>query len=148
MINHTVLRLTWLGLLGLILTSIFSVFATSLSVPTTGADNITQSITANDLKPPECAGLNLSNVIDSGNGGSGNDLILGGTNADTITGGDGDDCILGGDGSDDLDGGSGNDILLGGNDDDTLTGNTGSSDECYGESGTDTLDASCETQIQ
>jgi Ca2+-binding RTX toxin-like protein len=147
MINRHFLRLAWLGLLGLILTSIFSVFATSLAVPVSGVDNITRPITANDLKPPECAALDLSNIIAGESGTAGNDLILGTANDDTLTGGDGDDCILGGSGNDNLAGGNDNDILLGGNGDDILTGGPGT-DECYGESGTDTLDASCEIQVQ
>jgi len=148
MISSTFFRLAWLVLLALILTSIFSVFAAANTVPVSGLDTTTQAITANSLKPPECAGLNLDTVVDSGSGGSGNDLVLGTGNADTLTGGDGDDCIVGGSGNDSLAGGNGNDVLVGGDGDDDLSGDAGAGDECYGQAGTDTFDPSCETQTQ
>ena len=145
---HSLYRLVWLGLLTLILASIFSAFAASVTVPPSKLDDRIYTISANDLKPPECAALDLTNVIAGGNGGSGNDLILGTSNADTFAGGDGDDCILGGGDNDSLNGGNGVDVLLGGDGDDTLSGDDGPSDECYGENGTDSFDVSCETQIQ
>jgi len=148
MTSQAALKLAWLGLLLLMLVSIVSALATANTVPESGVSSATQSITANDLKPSECASLNLQNVITSGNGGSGNDLVLGSSSADTLDGGEGDDCIVGGDGADTLTGGNGTDIILGGNGDDDLSGNGGTDDTCYGEGGTDTLDASCETQVQ
>ena len=148
MIVQTASRLAWVGLLALILISIFSAFATANTVLESGLYDSAQSITANNLKPLECAGLDLANVIDNGSGGPGNDLILGTTGADILSGGDGDDCIVGGDGNDTLAGGNGNDILLGNNGDDNLSGDGGSSDECYGGDGSDTLDASCEIQVE
>lgn len=143
---RTVLWMAWLGLLTLILVSVLSGFATSVSINTSHLDEVTFSVTANDLKPADCAGLNLSTVIANGNGGSSNELILGNATGNTITGGAGDDCILGGGGDDDLSGGEGNDVILGGTDNDSLQGDAGT-DECYGQSGIDSFDASCETQV-
>ncbi|HEX4820654.1 MAG TPA: hypothetical protein VFV00_10645 [Acidimicrobiales bacterium] len=86
-------------------------------VPTTRADNETQVIDANALKPPECAGLNLTAIV-IGNGtvtGSGaNELLIGGSGNDKINGGGGSDCLVGGDGKDTLNGGPGTDVCIGG----------------------------------
>src|SRR5690349_138061 len=100
------------GLLGLALISIFSAQAAANNVPVSGRLDATIALTANQLKPAECAGLNLATlVVASGavSGSSGNDLILGSTAVDTIRGSspavnnaDGDDCILGGGGGDTL----------------------------------------------
>jgi Ca2+-binding RTX toxin-like protein len=59
------------------------------------------------------------------NGGAGNDVLSGGTNAETLNGGDGNDFILGGAGNDTLGGGNGNDRLVGGVGNDNLTGGVG-----------------------
>ena len=74
-------------------------------------------MTAEELRPAECAGLMLTNVVTGAGaitGTAGNDLILGSGGADTIDGGGGNDCILGGGGDDQLDGGEGTDVCLGG----------------------------------
>ncbi len=65
-------------------------------------------------------------------GGAGNDLITGGSRADTLVGGDGDDTITGGRGADVLDGGAGNDALDDGRVD-------GEQDVLIGGGGTDTF---------
>lgn len=142
------LRLAWLMLMLLILVGLFSAFATANTVTESGLHNFSQTITANHLKPAACATLNLDNIVANGNGGPGNDLILGTAGANALDGGDGDDCIVGGDGDDSLQGGNGNDILLGGNGSDSLSGDDGPGDECYGEGGVDTFNPSCETQVQ
>jgi hypothetical protein len=88
--------------------------------------------TANQLKPPECAALNLAAiVVGSGtvNGTGAADLMIGGSGADTMAGRGGSDCILGG---------SGNDSLRG----------DGGTDVCIGGPGVDTLHATCEIRIQ
>jgi Ca2+-binding RTX toxin-like protein len=73
-------------------------------------------ITANALKPAQCASLTLSNLI-TGSGditGTGApDLILGGPSAQTIRGSGGGDCIIGGGGVDHLQGQGGSDICIG-----------------------------------
>jgi Ca2+-binding RTX toxin-like protein len=58
-------------------------------------------------------------------GGSGRNVILGGTGNDVLYGAAGDDVLLGGDGNDDLFGGSGNDVLVGGNGNDVIEGGSG-----------------------
>ena len=74
-------------------------------------DTVVQDpLTANDLKPTECAGISLTNVINSGgtfNGTPGNDLILGSVGIDVVDGFSGKDCIVGGDQGDQLFGGTG-----------------------------------------
>lgn len=86
--------------------------------------------TANQLKPPACASLNLTVIRGAGpGGGNANALILGTAGNDSINGNGGNDCILGG----------------GGND--TLRGN-GGTDVCIGGPGTDTFHSTCETKIQ
>ncbi len=149
MIARTFYRLASLGLLILILGTAFAAVAASNTIPESGADESSRPITPNDLKPPECASLNLTSlVVGSGtiNGGGGSSLILGSPGADTIKAQNGADCVLGGDGNDDLRGNGGNDVLLGGTGDDTLNGGAGI-DVCYGGSGIDTFSATCETQI-
>jgi Ca2+-binding RTX toxin-like protein len=77
--------------------------------------------TANDLKPPECAALNLA-IVSRPGGGNANlaQLILGTAGNDNINGGNRDDCIVGGAGNDRLSGGAGNDVCIGGPGDDNL----------------------------
>jgi Ca2+-binding RTX toxin-like protein len=149
--------------LGLILTSLISAIAALNSVPASHADVDTILITANDLKPSECSGINLVNIR-TGNGTSANDLILGSAGNDIMNAQGGDDCILGGDGGDRLRGASGADIILGGAGNDILIGNRGDdvlygqsgddelnggrqTDICDGGSGTDTSDGTCETEL-
>jgi hypothetical protein len=105
-------RLALFGLLGLILAGVGWALAAANIVPETGLHDAVEQdpVTPNDLKPPECAGLDLTNIVEGSgtfNGTDGNDLILGSPGADVIDGGAGDDCILGGDQNDDLYGGGG-----------------------------------------
>lgn len=103
------------------------------------------AVTPNALKPPQCAGISLTNlVVGSGtfDGTNGNDLILGGPGPDTIRGLGGDDCIVGGGGNDNLQGGEGNDVILGGPGADTISGGSGT-DVCYGGPGLDNVN--CES---
>lgn len=112
------------------------------------SDQSTGPFSANDFKPPQCAALNLTNIVTGAGklkGTNQNDLILGSADPDTLSGISGDDCIVGGGGNDVLDGSSGNDILLGGAGDDTLDGGP-QSDECYGGSEVDTF-SNCETIV-
>jgi Ca2+-binding RTX toxin-like protein len=85
--------------------------------------------TANDLKPPQCAALNLA-IISSQGSGNANlpQLILGTAGNDNLNGGNRDDCIVGGAGNDRLSGGNGVDVCIGG-------------------PGTDNLHVSCEVQF-
>ncbi|MEO7909535.1 MAG: hypothetical protein ABIV47_07775 [Roseiflexaceae bacterium] len=125
---RTIYRGATVGLVALVLVSLMSAMAASNSVPRTGLDEISRSITANDLKPPQCDGIHLDNLIVATgmiSGTSSNDLILGSSHADTISGEGGNDCIVGGGGNDTLYGNSGTDVCLGG-------------------SGSDIIDDSCE----
>lgn len=109
-------------LLVVVLLGAATAFATSNTVPFTHLDDESSPITANDLAPSECSGINLANVIlisGNGNGTNGNDLILGSTGDDSIRGQGGDDCIIGGGGDDFLHGGNGSDVCNGGTGTDT-----------------------------
>ncbi len=105
----------------LILAGTIGAVAAANTVPPSRLTDQSRPITANDLKPPECAALNLTNVIVCPAGGgacSGSkarNLILGSPNVDRISGRGGNDCILGGGGDDTLDGGGGRgDVCIGG----------------------------------
>ena len=54
----------------------------------------------------------LSGMLFTGNGGDGNDILLGSAAADVLDGGAGDDVLIGGGGLDVLDGGAGDDIEI------------------------------------
>ena len=103
----------------------------------------------NQLAPPECSHINLTNLIvvtgpnQTTNGSIGNDLILGTSGQDDIRGKGGDDCIVGGRRADQLRGNGGADVLLGGNGPDDLNGGNGN-DICYGNAGNDTF-TKCES---
>ena len=133
----------------IVFTNVFAAITASNTVPDTLADKNSYGVSANVLKPAECSGINLTNIVDVGAGETGtpaNDLILGTDKADAeIRGGAGDDCILGGKGNErqkidkvwspGLYGDAGNDVLIGG---------PGNQDYCDGGDGTDTY-YSCET---
>ena len=114
-----------------------------------------------------------NDFIDGGNGddtlsgGFGNDELRGGDGNDSLKGDEDDDALFGGDDNDILSGGDGNekttvlpsgvtaglfggdgdDILLGRGGDDHMVGGNGL-DACYGESGADTQDGTCEIFVQ
>ena len=162
-------RVRWQALVLLIL--LFSI-TLGIVIGSTAANTVqgsyasesVHSVTANELKPTECNGINLTNIVDLGQGDpptAGNDLILGTSGRDVVDGGEGNDCILGG-GEDDKDciiffigicfgessglqGGAGNDVILGGDGDDYIDGG-GDYDVCYGGGGTDNIN--CETATQ
>ena len=147
MIVRLMQRLSWMGLIILIMVTLGVAIAASNSVPETGADIDTSGVYIEDLKPSDCAGLTLTNLVTGSGtiqGTNAADLILGSAGADIIRGGNGDDCIVGGGGDDDLRGMGGNDVLLGQGGDDVLDGGP-FTDVCDGGSGTDTADKSCES---
>ncbi len=77
----------------------------------------------------DCNGSNVTilgtQVADSINGTTKNDVIHGLGGKDTINGNDGNDILCGGDGNDGINGGIGDDTLLGQNNDDSLDGGSG-----------------------
>jgi len=83
-----------------ILGGIFFAFAANLVVPQTAVDLVTRSITANEVKPDACIGINLYAVTSGPTGTGFNDLLIGTSGNDTLNGGDGSDCLVGGPGDD------------------------------------------------
>ena len=75
---------------------------------------------------------------DSLSGGGGDDTLLGGIGADRLSGGTGNDSLDGGTGDDTVDGGTGNDTVRGDTGNDSLTGGDGD-DLVVGGDGADTL---------
>jgi len=117
--KRRMLLLSAILLFTVILFSISTALSAANIVPITHLSSQTYPISINDLAPPECAGLNLTNLIVSSGettivGTSGNDLILGGPNAEQIWGAGGDDCLVGGGGNDSLAGIGGTDVCIGG----------------------------------
>ncbi len=128
-----------MGLAVILLFSIGVAMTAANSVSTSGLALQTVNITADQMKPPECAGLALTTIVAYPAPASGAaNLVLGTSAGETISSLGGNDCILGGSGDDDLLGGNGTDILLGGLGNDTLRGGT-SADNLYGGDGNDTL---------
>jgi Ca2+-binding RTX toxin-like protein len=105
-------RLILLSLPVMILLSAIFAFTASNTVPESGVDDESHAITANQLKPSACDGLNLGTIITDGNGSTGNDLVLGTAGIDTLDGGEGDDCLVAGDGLDACTGGAGTDVFV------------------------------------
>ena len=141
---------------GIVLAGAFLVLIPTLTaltaaniVPPTRSDIDQLGLDPNQLAPPECAGMELTNIVLIGEGETGtaaNDLILGTDKNDTeIRGGAGNDCILGGKGHErqkiGKDWGPG---LFGEEGDDVLIGGPGNHDHCDGGPGTDTY-YTCET---
>ncbi|RLD10538.1 MAG: hypothetical protein DRI56_02510 [Chloroflexota bacterium] len=151
-----------ISLLAVVVISIITAVSATNIVSGSRADELNNGVSPNDVKPDQCAGINVQNVIDFAGGElptGNNDLILGGTGVDVLIGLfgihnlGGNDCIVGGAGNDDrwifvfhfgLNGGPGNDVILGGPGDDYLIGG-GGEDYCYGGGGSDTY-SGCEHQ--
>jgi Ca2+-binding RTX toxin-like protein len=57
-------------------------------------------------------GLSAGGMLLTANGGAGDDIILGGANADTLNGDAGDDVLIGGPGLDFLNGGAGDNVII------------------------------------
>jgi hypothetical protein len=109
---QTAAKISLVVIIGILLANINHGLADTSWVSESGlSDAIVQNpITPNDLKPSECAGLDLNNLV-SGSGSfegtAANDLIAGSATTDGIDSLEGDDCVVGGDGDDLLDGGQG-----------------------------------------
>ncbi len=117
-----------LVVVALIAVNVVVAFAAANSVTGSKAEQFQSgATTANDLKPAECAALNLTAIVAHPSvGGAAAELVLGTNSGQTLSAGGGNDCLVAGGGNDTLDGGTGTDVCLGG-------------------SGVDTYQASCET---
>jgi hypothetical protein len=90
--------------------------------------------------------LNRTTVSSGAYGGDGNDVLLGGINADTLDGGAGNDVLHGGFGNDSLAGGDGDDLLLAGAGDDVVRGDAGG-DVLIAGGGNDQVDAGSDDDV-
>jgi uncharacterized delta-60 repeat protein len=112
---------------------------TEINVRVRGASDIVVT-TPNVTKPMTIDGGSGNDLL---MGGGGANLILGDTGSDALMGGGSDDVLLGGEGNDDMFGHGGNDVLVGGDGNDMLFGGAGrdlligSQDEDYLNAGTD-----------
>ena len=88
----------------------------------------------------------VPNGINTLDGGAGNDIIIGGEQADLIYGGKGNDYIYGGDGRNAIYGGANDDVIVGGYDNDRLFGDAGN-DIIYGLDDMDTIDGGAGNDI-
>jgi Ca2+-binding RTX toxin-like protein len=148
MISDMVKRMYLLAIFAVLVVGIGSALAASNTVPESGADEDVFAITPNDLKPSDCAALNLTSLVSGAGsitGTNANDLIVASAGDDDIRGRSGADCILAGAGMDTIRGQAGGDIILAGAGDDDLRGGPGN-DVCNGGAGTDTSQG-CETEI-
>jgi Ca2+-binding RTX toxin-like protein len=139
MTARMIYALLFTGSVVLMVLSIGSVLAASNAIGESGADVDSFPITANDLKPTECAALDLISIVASDGdfrGTDQNELVLGGAGADKIDSKGGNDCVLGGGGDDELKGQDEDDVILGGPGNDKLDGGK-QYDVCYGGTGTD-----------
>lgn len=108
-------RILAFGAASLILFSVVTAIAATNTVPETNLDHQSANIELNDIKPPACGGIFVTNLVTGGGtvtGTEGNDLILASSAADTIDGLGGDDCIVGGGDSDTCTGGAGSDVFV------------------------------------
>lgn len=94
-------------------------------------NDLTLNLSGNDLI---AGGVNNDTI----KAHSGNDQVWGGSGDDTIKGGSGNDILFGGSGNDDLTGDSGNDLLFGGDGEDILNGYN-EDDQLFGQDGNDRL---------
>lgn len=88
----------------------------------------------------------IPNGINTLDGGAGNDIIIGGEQADLIYGGKGNDYIYGGDGRNAIYGGANDDVIVGGYDNDRLFGDAGN-DFIYGLDDMDIIDGGAGNDI-
>ena len=89
-------------------------FSAANTVPASNAGRDQRTIGAQDIAPPQCAGMGLTTVVTNLNGGNGNDLVLGTAVGETLNGNNGNDCLVGGGGDDFLKAGAGTDVCIGG----------------------------------
>ncbi|GAB4329906.1 MAG: hypothetical protein Kow0010_14600 [Dehalococcoidia bacterium] len=131
------------GVLVIPLTSATAAQNTVTALPRLGG--FEQPILPNDLKPPECFDIYVTNLVIDGNGGRANDLVLGGPFGGNLSGRQGDDCIVAGGGLSHLRGQAGNDVLVAGPGTWLLHGGPGN-DRCYLKGGFPLVNG-CETVV-
>ncbi len=86
-------------------------------ITVSGAESALDRITISGLGGDDvvdASGVTAGSMLLSIDGGSSDDVLIGGDGNDTISGGEGDDVLLGGPGLDTLDGGPGDDTLIDG----------------------------------
>lgn len=107
----------------LLVMCVTAAFTASSIVAASRAAIGTFTVTANNLKPSQCAALNLTRVrgIGSPGGTAGASLFVGNAANNTMVGGSSSDCIVGGAGNDAINGAGGTDVCLGGAGTDTFT---------------------------
>ena len=93
-------RLAIFALFILVLASIFTAAAASNTVPSTRLTDQTKPISANDIKPSQCAAFDLTSIVVCGsspvcNGKTSNELIIGLTTTTKINGHSGQNCCVG-----------------------------------------------------
>ena len=97
--------------------SVGTVFTTSNTVPPTSAGQAFVSVGPNELKPHECAGIAVTNLIVvtsvMNQGTENNDLMIGNDMISQLDGGNGDDCLVTGNTAAVLQGGDGYDVCIG-----------------------------------
>jgi Ca2+-binding RTX toxin-like protein len=92
-----------------------SVFGLAAQVNITRAEAANDRLTVNLLAGDDvmdASGLTATAIQLTGNGGDGNDVLIGGDGNDVLTGGAGDDVLVGGPGIDTIDGADGDDIEI------------------------------------
>jgi len=91
-----------------------SVLGLAAQIDITNAEP-TDALSANALAGDDvidASGLSATALTFTGDGGDGDDVLLGGAGDDTLLGGAGDDVLIGGPGTDTLDGGPGNNTVI------------------------------------
>ncbi len=125
MIHINVRRIFVLLLCALMIFSVVSAYAANVAVPSTRLTDQASAITANALKPADCASITLTTIVvctgGNCNGSNASELMIGTPGNERIRGRGGSDCILGGGGDDDLVGNNRSDICIGGPGFDTFT---------------------------
>lgn len=140
-----VAKVSFAGLVVLIVVSVVSAAAAANTVPPSYASDTSHPSDVMDFAPPECAHMTLSGIqIGPGGSGGGGKLILGTSASETLSGGGQDDCIVGGNGSDTLRGQGGNDVLIGGVGLIVVLNGGGGYDRCYSGGFLFTIPISCE----
>jgi Ca2+-binding RTX toxin-like protein len=104
-------------LLVLIIAISLSALAASNTVASSRIGQVVRPILISDIRPPACAGLNLTNIIYCTgtarcNGTNKGDLILGDSGRNDISGKNGGDCIIAGGGNDSVNGANGQDVCI------------------------------------